>query len=101
MPSLNPEAVRQRAIEAARQRSGRLATLSLDPLFVALNRGKLPIRARSDGELAERMRRAEHYAALGARMVVGSTWLSWPTLERLQRRACGRRSRCPARILDV
>jgi hypothetical protein len=37
---------------------------------VALNHGKLPIRARSDGELAERLRRAEDYATLGARVVV-------------------------------
>jgi WhiB family redox-sensing transcriptional regulator len=70
MPARNPEAVRQRAIDAARQRSGRAATPTLDPVFVALNRGELPIRARSDGELAERVRRAEDYAALGARVVV-------------------------------
>jgi len=61
-PARNPEAVRQRAIEAARQRSGRPATPSLDPVFVALNHGQLPIRARSGGELAERVRRAEDYA---------------------------------------
>jgi hypothetical protein len=70
MPARNPEAVRQRAIAAARQRMGRLATPSLDPVFVALNRDELPVRARSGGELAERVRRAEDYAALGARMVV-------------------------------
>jgi WhiB family transcriptional regulator, redox-sensing transcriptional regulator len=70
MPARNPEAVRQRAIEAARQRSGRPATPSLDPVFVALNHGELPVRARSGGELAERVRRAEDYAALGARVVV-------------------------------
>jgi len=39
-------------------------------VFVALNHGQLPIRARSSGELAERVRRAEDYAALGARVVV-------------------------------
>jgi hypothetical protein len=38
-------------------------------VFVALNRG-LPVRARSGGELAERVRRAEDYAALGAKVVV-------------------------------
>jgi hypothetical protein len=70
VPARNPEAVRQRAIEAARQRSGRPATPSLDPVFVALNHDELPIRARSGGELAERMRRAENYATLGARVVV-------------------------------
>jgi hypothetical protein len=70
MPTRNPQAVRQRAINAARQRSGRPATPSLDPVFVALNHSQLPIRARSGGELAERVRRAEDYATLGARVVV-------------------------------
>jgi hypothetical protein len=70
MPARNPEAVRQRAIDAACQRSGRPATPSLDPVFVTLNHGEVPVRARSGGELAERVRRAEDYAALGARVVV-------------------------------
>jgi hypothetical protein len=70
MPARNPEAVRQRAIQAARQRSGRPATPALDPVFVALNHSELPVRARSGGELAERVRRAEDYAVLGARVVV-------------------------------
>jgi hypothetical protein len=70
MPTRNPQAVRQRAIDAARQRSGRPATPSIDPVFVALNHGELPVRARSGGELAERVRRAEDYAVLGARVVV-------------------------------
>jgi hypothetical protein len=39
-------------------------------VFVALNPGELPTRARSGGELAERVRRAEDYAVLGARVVV-------------------------------
>jgi hypothetical protein len=52
MPARNPEAARRRAIEAARQRSGRPATPSLDPVFVALNHGELPIRALSDQELS-------------------------------------------------
>jgi hypothetical protein len=69
MPARNPEAVRQRAIAAARRRTGRPATPSLDPVFVALNRDELPVRARSGGELAERVRRAEDYAVLGARVV--------------------------------
>jgi hypothetical protein len=71
MPARNPEAVRQRAIDAVRQRSGwRPASPSLDPGFVALNHGELPVRARSDWELAGRVQRAEDYAALGARVVV-------------------------------
>jgi hypothetical protein len=37
-----PEAVRQQAIQAARQRSGRPATPALDPVVVALNPGALP-----------------------------------------------------------
>jgi hypothetical protein len=44
MPARNPEAVRQRAIEAAHQRSGRPATPSVDPVFVALNHSELPVR---------------------------------------------------------
>jgi Transcription factor WhiB len=55
MPACNPAAVRQRAVEAARQRTGRPASLSLDPGFVTLNHGELPVRARSGGEVAERM----------------------------------------------
>jgi hypothetical protein len=39
MPALHPEAVRQRAIDAARQRSRQQATPTLDPVFVALNLG--------------------------------------------------------------
>jgi hypothetical protein len=37
---------------------------------VTLNHAELPTRARTGGELAERVRRAEDYAALGARVVV-------------------------------
>jgi hypothetical protein len=70
MPARNPEAVRQRAIEVARQRSGQPATPGLDPVFVALNHGELPVRARTDEKLAARVRRAEDYATLGARVVV-------------------------------
>jgi hypothetical protein len=39
-------------------------------VFVALNRGELLVRAQSGGELAKWVRRAEDYAALGARVVV-------------------------------
>jgi hypothetical protein len=70
MPARNPQAVRQRAVEAAHQCTGRSATPSLTRVFVALNRDELPVRARSDGKLAERVRRAEDYALLGARVVV-------------------------------
>jgi WhiB family transcriptional regulator, redox-sensing transcriptional regulator len=70
MPARNPEAVRQRAIDAARQRSGRPATPSLDPVFVALNPGALPARERSPAELYQWVRRDEEYATLGANVVV-------------------------------
>jgi WhiB family transcriptional regulator, redox-sensing transcriptional regulator len=42
----------------------------LDAAFVALNRKLLPARARSEEELAARVRRAEEYATLGAEVVV-------------------------------
>jgi hypothetical protein len=70
MPARNPEAVRQRAIAAARQRSGQPATPSLDPVFVALNPGALPARERSPAELYQWVRRDEEYAILGANVVV-------------------------------
>jgi WhiB family transcriptional regulator, redox-sensing transcriptional regulator len=46
------------------------ATRRLDTAFLKLNRKLLPVRARSDQELAARVRRAEEYAALGAEVVV-------------------------------
>jgi hypothetical protein len=52
MPTRNPEAVRQRVVDAARQRSGQPATPSLDPVFAALNPGALPARERSAAELS-------------------------------------------------
>jgi hypothetical protein len=70
MPTRNPEAVRQRAIAAARQRSGQPATPSLDPVFAALNPGVLPARERSPAELYQWVRREEQYATLGANVVV-------------------------------
>jgi hypothetical protein len=48
----------------------RAATRRLDAAFVALNRKLLPARARSEAELAARVRRAEEYAVLGAEVVV-------------------------------
>jgi hypothetical protein len=70
MPARNPQAVRQRAIAAARQRTGQPATPTLDPVFVALNPGALPARERSPAELHEWVRREEQYATLGANVVV-------------------------------
>jgi hypothetical protein len=70
MPARNPEAVRQRAIAAARQRGGQAATPSLDPVFVALNPGVLPARDRPKAELFAWVRREEQYAILGANVVV-------------------------------
>jgi hypothetical protein len=70
MPARNPKAVRQRAIEAACQRTGRPATPSLDPVFVALNPGTLPARERPAVVLYEWVRRDEEYAILGASVVV-------------------------------
>ena len=70
MPTPNPEAVRQRAIAAARQRTGQPATPSLDPVFAALNPGALPARERSPAELYQWVRREEQYAILGVSVVV-------------------------------
>jgi hypothetical protein len=70
MPVRNPQAVRQRAIAAARQRTGQPATPALDPVFVALNPGALPARERSPAELHAWVRREEQYATLGASVVV-------------------------------
>jgi WhiB family redox-sensing transcriptional regulator len=70
MPARNPEAVRQRAIAATRQRTGQPATPALDPAFVALNPGALPARERSPAELYQWVRRDEEYATLGANVVV-------------------------------
>ena len=69
-PARNPEAVRQRAIDAARQRGGQPATPTLDPGFMALNPGALPARPRSPAELYQWVRREEQYATLGANVVV-------------------------------
>jgi hypothetical protein len=70
MPARNPQTVRQRAIAAARQRTGQSATPGLDPVFVALNPGALPARERSPAELYQWVRREEQYATLGANVVV-------------------------------
>jgi WhiB family redox-sensing transcriptional regulator len=70
MPAPNPEAVRQRAIAAARPRSGQPVTPHLDPVFVALNPNALPARPRPPAELYQWVRRDEEYATLGANVVV-------------------------------
>jgi hypothetical protein len=70
MPTRNPEAVRQRAIAAASRRADQPATPGLDPVFVALNPGALPARARPEAELYQWVRREEQYAILGANVVV-------------------------------
>jgi hypothetical protein len=70
MPTRNPQAVRQHASDAARQRTGQPTTPPLDPVFVALNPGALPSRKRSPAELSQWIRGDEEYAILGANVVV-------------------------------
>jgi hypothetical protein len=98
MPARNPEAVRQRAIAAARQRTGQPATPSLEPVFVALNPGALPARKRSEAELYQWVRREEQYATLGANVVVElnsesharqPTIRAWAIIRRAQRPTTG------------
>jgi hypothetical protein len=112
MPARNPEAVRQRAIAAARQRSGQPATPSLDPVFVALNPGALPARSRPEAELYQWVRREEQYATLGANVVVElysesharqPTTRAWAIIrraERAQRRTNDRQGRGERRRTD-
>jgi hypothetical protein len=112
MPARNPEAVRQRAIAAARQRSGQPATPGLDPVFVALNPGVLPARERSPAELYQWVRREEQYATLGANVVVElysesharrSTRRAWAIIrraDRAHRLASQRTSRADRRHAD-
>jgi hypothetical protein len=108
MPERNPEAVRQRAIAAARQRSGQPATPGLDPVFVALNPDALPARARPDAELYQWVRREEQYATLGANVVVElysesharqPTTRAWAIIRRADRnhRLAGQRTSRPDR----
>jgi WhiB family transcriptional regulator, redox-sensing transcriptional regulator len=70
MPTRNPEAVRQRAVAAARQRTGQPIAPPLDPVFVALNPNALPARPRPPAELHQWVCRDEEYATLGANVVV-------------------------------
>jgi WhiB family transcriptional regulator, redox-sensing transcriptional regulator len=69
-------------------------TPQLDSAFVALNRGLLPARERSVGELAAWVRRDEEYATLGAAVVVElnsesrtrrPTTRAWAIIRRAQR----------------
>jgi hypothetical protein len=112
MPARNPEAVRQRAIQAARRRRGQPATPALDPVFAALNPGALPARERSPAELYQWVRRDEQYATLGANVVVElysesharqPTTRAWAIIrraERAQRRAIDRHGRSERRQAD-
>jgi hypothetical protein len=70
MPARNPEAVRQRAIAAACQRSGQPATPTPGPGVRTLNPRALPTRARPAAELQEWVRRDEEYATLGANVII-------------------------------
>ena len=108
MPARNPEAVRQRAIDAAHQRTGQPATPALDPVFVALNPGALPARERPAAELYEWVRRDEEYATLGANVVVElnsesrarqPTSRAWAIIRRADRsdRLAGQRASRPDR----
>jgi hypothetical protein len=108
MPAPNPEAVRQRVIATARQRSGQPTTPSLDPAFVALNPGALPARPRSPAELHQWVRRDEEYATLGANVVVElysesharqPTTRAWAIIRRADRahRLAGQRASRPER----
>jgi hypothetical protein len=108
MPARNPEAVRQRAIDAAHKRTGRSATPSLDPVFVALNPGALPARERSPAELYQWVRRDEEYTTLGAKVVVElnsesrarrPTTRAWAIIRRADRshRLVGQRASRPER----
>ena len=108
MPTRNPEAVRQRAIDAARQHTGQPATPPLDPVFAALNPGALPARPRSQPELFAWVRRDEEYAILGANVVVElnsesrarqPTTRAWAIIRRADRshRLAGQRASRPDR----
>jgi hypothetical protein len=112
MPVRNPEVVRQRAIDAARQRTSQPATPPLDPVFIALNPGALPARERSPAELYQWVRREEQYATLGANVVVElysesharqPTTRAWAIIrraERAHRRATDRQGRSERRQAD-
>jgi hypothetical protein len=108
MPARNPEAVRQRAVAAAHQRTGQPTTPTLDPVYMALNPGALPARERSPAELFQWVRRDEEYATLGANVVVElysesrgrqPTTRAWAIIRRADRnhRLAGQRASRPDR----
>jgi hypothetical protein len=108
MPTRNPEAIRQRAIAAARQHTERPTTPALDPVFVALNPNALPACPRSPAELHQWVRRDEQYATLGANVVVElysesharqPTTRAWAIIRRADRsdRLAGQRASRPER----
>jgi hypothetical protein len=88
------------------------ATRRLDAAFLKLNRAILPARARSDAELAARVRRAEEYAVFGAEVVVemGSethgkrpaarVWAITRRAQRAHRRHADRQQRADRRQAD-
>jgi WhiB family redox-sensing transcriptional regulator len=90
----------------------RTATRRLDAAFLQLNRKLLPARARSEAELAARVRRAEDYAVFGAEVVVemGSetygkrpaarVWAITRRAQRAQRRQADRQQRDQRRQAD-
>jgi DNA-binding transcriptional MerR regulator len=113
--------VSDRALRTAWQRHGlglpprpttTPTTPVLDPAFVALNRGLLPARERSDQGLAAWVRREEEYATLGAEVVVElnsesrtrrPTSRAWAIIRRAQRahqRTSDRQQRGERRQLD-
>jgi WhiB family redox-sensing transcriptional regulator len=113
--------VSDRALRTAWQRHGlglpprptaTPTTPQLDPAFVALNRGLLPARERSDQELAAWVRRDEEYATLGAEVVVElnsesrtrrPTTRAWAIIRRAHRahqRTSHRQHRSERRQLD-
>jgi WhiB family redox-sensing transcriptional regulator len=84
----------------------------LDQAFLALNRKLLPARARSEEELAARVRRAENYATLGADVVVemgsetygkrpaGRAWAITRRAQRAHQRQADRQHRDQRRQTD-
>jgi DNA-binding transcriptional MerR regulator len=88
------------------------ATRRLDAAFLQLNRKLLPARARSDQELATRLRRAEEYAVFGAEVVVemgsetygkrpaGRVWAITRRAQRAHRRTSDRPGRTGRRQAD-
>jgi len=70
LPARTPEAARQRAIAAARQRGGPPTAPPLDSVLVTLNSGQLPTRRGPHAEQGVRLRPAEETETLSYRTVV-------------------------------